>query len=81
MTSLESIQRGDDLRKAKKYAAAIEAYREAITSVEVPDGEICLKIARCHEALGDKAAACTWLLRVIASGEAFRALAKRREPA
>ncbi|HVP72739.1 MAG TPA: hypothetical protein VMS30_03310, partial [Phycisphaerales bacterium] len=71
MISPESIQSGDDLRKAKQYAAAIEAYREAIKAVEVPDGEICMKIARCHEALGDKAQAVAWTLRVVDSGEAF----------
>lgn len=67
----ESIQRGDELRKAKDYAQAIDAYRDAVRSVEVPDGEICLKIVRCFDALGDKAAACAWLLKVVDAGDAF----------
>ncbi len=71
MISPESIQRGDELRKAKQYAAAIEAYRDAVKSVEIPDGDMCLKIARCHEALGDKPAACAWLCRVVDSGDVF----------
>jgi FkbH-like protein len=71
MIQNESIQRGDDFRKARNYAAAIEAYRQAITAVEIPDGESCLKIARCFDALGDKPEACAWLKKVVDSGENF----------
>jgi FkbH-like protein len=71
MKCSESIQRGDEFRKAKQYAAAIEAYLEGVKSVEIPDGEVCLKIARCHDALGDRASACSWLCKVVDSGDGF----------
>jgi FkbH-like protein len=67
----DSITRGDELRKARQYAGAIEAYREAIKSVEIPDGDVCLKVARCFDALGDKINACAWLCRVVDSGDVF----------
>ncbi len=67
----QSIQRGDELRKARQHQQAIDAYREAIRSVEVPDGEVCMKIARCFDAMGDHASACGWLMKVVDASEAF----------
>jgi FkbH-like protein len=67
----DAMQRGEAHRKAKQYQQAIAAYMDAIKAVEKPDADVCLKLARCHEKLGDHEATIQWLLRVVDSAEAF----------
>ena len=69
--AIDPITRGDELRKAKQFAEAIECYAQAAKAHELPPGDLCLKIARCHGQLGDGHAATRWLLRVVDGGEDF----------
>ena len=71
MTDSEMLKQGDELRKAREWAGAIDAYTRAIKAEEVPDAEVCLKLARCHEKLGDRDAACRWILQVADSADTF----------
>lgn len=50
-------------------AAAI--YLEAARAHEVPPGDLCLKLARCHLELGDRAAALAWLTAVTRAEDSF----------
>jgi len=71
MTSAPAMQRAETLRTAKDYRAAIVAYQEAARDQELPEADICLKIARCHVNLGDDGSAITWLARVVDAAETF----------
>ncbi|UCD76618.1 MAG: HAD-IIIC family phosphatase [Phycisphaerales bacterium] len=67
----ETTRRGDELRKAGDNAGAIEAYLEAIKSDEQPDGDVCLKLARCCERQQDYDSALHWLMQVVDSSDSF----------
>lgn len=71
MTITEAIQRGDGFRTAKCYDLAIQAYLEAAGSMEKPSGDLCLKLARCYERLGDYLATAAWLRRLVDGSESF----------
>lgn len=71
MTTSNLIDHADNLRQAGQYDLAIDAYMQAIQSQEKAAADICLKLARCHLKMGDHAASCAWLCRVVDGGEAF----------
>jgi FkbH-like protein len=60
-----TMQQGDEHRKAKRYAEAIEAYAHAAEAVEVPPAALRLHLARCHHKLGQHAEAARWLAGVV----------------
>lgn len=67
----EPIRRGDDLRKSGDTRGAVMAYLEAVQSQERPEGDLCLRIARCHHVLGDADAALGWLMKLHDSSDSF----------
>jgi FkbH-like protein len=48
-------------------------YLEAARAHEVPPGDLCLKLARCHAELGDRAEALGWLTAVTRAEDSFLA--------
>jgi FkbH-like protein len=50
---------------------ALELYLEAAASTELPEGEICLNIARCHGRLGSTDEAFAWLARFGDASDVF----------
>ncbi|MEE9129147.1 MAG: hypothetical protein V3T84_03950 [Phycisphaerales bacterium] len=63
----------DHLRQGGRWREAMDAYQFAIASQEVPDVDVCLKIARCTYQLGEHMQAYRWLCRVVDTGEDFMA--------
>ena len=70
-STIDHIARGDEQRKAKKFAEAIDSYGQAAQAHELPPPDLCLKLARCHWQLGDGPTAVGWLQRVVDGGEDF----------
>ncbi|MDY7110182.1 MAG: HAD-IIIC family phosphatase [Planctomycetota bacterium] len=64
-------QRGDQLCRDGRYAEAIEAYRKAAEGQEIPPADVCLKIARCHQHLGEHEHACRLLTRLVDAADTF----------
>jgi FkbH-like protein len=71
MSISQSLQHAEELRKARDYSGAAAAYLDAIKSTERPDADLCLKLARCYDKLGDYPAACQWLCKVVDSADTF----------
>ncbi len=69
----QGIRNGDRLRQGGRWREAMDAYECAIASQEVPDADVCLKIARCRYQLGEHTQACRWLWSVVDAGEDFMA--------
>lgn len=67
------LRRGDQQRQHDDVRGAIQAYTEAIQSVEVPPGDVCLRLARCHDQLSEHDAALRWLCRIADAPDDFRA--------
>ncbi|HWB20585.1 MAG TPA: HAD-IIIC family phosphatase [Phycisphaerales bacterium] len=67
----QTIQQADSLRSSKNYREAIAAYMDAIRGQELPDADVCVKLARCHLQLGEVSASLKWLMRVVDSAEGF----------
>jgi FkbH-like protein len=73
------------LAGAGKLEDAVAGYLEA--AGESPDSALCLKLARAHEKLGNRAEALRWALAVVDSGDDFTrwqaaaAVARRTEEA
>lgn len=66
------LEKADQLRRQGHCAEAIEAYRDAAAGAEVVDAALCLKLAQCHERLGQPDRASRWALRVVdAADSAF----------
>lgn len=80
-----TIEVGDELVDAGELEGAVAAYLEA--AGESPDPALCLKLARVHEKLGNRADALRWSLAVVDSGDDFTrwqaaaAIARRTEDA
>ncbi len=66
-----AIARGDESRKASQNEDAIAAYLAAAARVETPAADLCLKLARGYERLGNAAEACRWALTVVDAGDDF----------
>jgi len=66
-----TIERGDESRKTGNSEEAIDAYLAAAVSVETPPADLCLKLARGYERLGNAAEACHWALAVVDAGDDF----------
>jgi len=67
----EALNRGDALRKAGDHRGAVEAYLQAATASEVPEPQLCLKIARTYAQLGEDDKARQWALAALDSGDDF----------
>lgn len=64
--------RADERAAASDPSGAIELYLAAAAESELPDGELCVKIARCHHRLGAPDRAVSWLARIPAVTDRFR---------
>jgi FkbH-like protein len=60
----ELIDDADALARTERLDAALNLYLDAAQAEEIPKGELCVKIARAYEGLGETAAAWAWLSRV-----------------
>ena len=67
--SASSIEAADELARAGRPAEAIAAY--AALAGETPEPSLCLRIARCHEQLGDRREALRWALAATDSADDF----------
>jgi FkbH-like protein len=65
VAAAEEAQRAGDLPRA------LELLEEAALSTELPPGELCVKIARCHDRLGSIEDAFAWLARVVDAPDSF----------
>lgn len=67
----EALARAEELRKAGDLRGAVEAYLQAATTTEVPESQLCLKIARCYAQLGEDAKVRQWALSALDAGDDF----------
>lgn len=70
-SALEAVARGDEARARGDLRQAEYFYLAAADGLETPDGELCLKLARCYEGIGSPDKAFRWLTGVTRSTAAF----------
>lgn len=68
-----SLEQADQLKRDGHYAEAIAIYKETAASTEVVDMALCLKLAQCHERLGEADIASLRALHVVDAGDSFTA--------
>lgn len=67
----DALHQGDALRKAGDHRGAVEAYLQAATASEVPESQLCLKIARSYAQLGEDDKVRQWGLAALDAGDDF----------
>ena len=67
----DAIEAADSLRKSGDLAGAIEAYRAIAATMEIPEAQLCLKLARCYQRAGDGVQSVKWALAAVTAGEDF----------
>jgi FkbH-like protein len=69
---VDLVLEGDERAAASDWSGAVELYLAAAAESELPEGELCVKIARCHHRLGARGRAVSWLARIPAVSDRFR---------
>jgi FkbH-like protein len=73
MQAAELTRRADEARELRDFSTAIDLYLRLARSTEEPDAEVCIKLARCYEDVGNDEEAYVWLTRVADAEDSFRA--------
>ncbi len=68
-----SLARADEAQRRGDHADALALLLEAVSGTESPGADLCLKLARAYERLGQDGDAWAWLARVVDTTDAFRA--------
>jgi FkbH-like protein len=66
-----TAQEADRAARDGRHEHARDLYLEAAQHAELPPAELCVKLARTHERLGDIEQAFTWLTRVVDAPASF----------
>jgi FkbH-like protein len=68
---IEDVTENADTLRAPARDPELLADLDTARACEVPDAELCLRLARAHERVGDLAGAYHWLGRVVDAGDTF----------
>lgn len=71
--TLDAATAGHEAQRKGDFERALSSYLEAAAQTETPSGELCLRIARCHDRLGSPGASLSWLRRLVDAPDSFLA--------